>query len=88
LLDIASFGAMGHKPNRNEGEGSKSADKKYRDAATDYARHHDTLKRGASAERDVEKHRSEYERAEREGRSHSAGDLPDDITGRDFDRKR
>ncbi|HWE25254.1 MAG TPA: hypothetical protein VG496_15055 [Myxococcales bacterium] len=71
----------------NEGEGSKSADKKYREAATDFARRSDTLQRGIDAERDVENYRDDYERAEKAGKAHSAGDLESDISGKN-DRKR
>ena len=71
---------------KNEGEGSKSADKKYRDEATDFARRTDTLQTGLQAEREVEGSKAEYEKAERDGRSHSAGDLTEDVSGRDFNR--
>ena len=41
-------------PNQNEGEGSKTADKKYRDAASDFAKRTDTVQAGLEAEREVE----------------------------------
>lgn len=72
---------------KNEGEGSKSADKKYRDAATDFAKRTDTVQAGLDAEREVEQHKGEFERAEEEGRSHSKGELPDDVQGTDFDKR-
>ncbi len=72
---------------KNEGEGSKTADKKYRDEATDFARRTDTLEAGLQAEREVERSKGEYEKAERDGRSHSAGDLRDDVSGKDFDKE-
>ena len=72
---------------KNEGEGSKTADKKYRDEATDFARRTDTLQAGLQAEREVEGSKGEYEKAERDGRSHSAGDLRDDVSGKDFDKE-
>jgi hypothetical protein len=85
---------------KNEGEGSKTADKNYRQGATDYAKRTDTLQVGEQAEREAEKDKSQYEQAEREvekdksqyeqaeklGRSHSAGDLKDDLSGKDFDK--
>ena len=71
---------------KSEGEGSKTADKKYREAATDFARRTDTLQTGLEAEREVERSKGEYEKAERDGRSHSAGDLRDDVSGKDFDK--
>jgi hypothetical protein len=71
---------------RNEGEGSKSADKNYREAATDFARRHDTVQAGLDAEREVEQRRGEFEKAEQAGKSRSKGDLPDDVQGNDFDK--
>ena len=80
---------MDDKPRRdmNEGEGNKSADKKYREAASDFARRTDTLKSGLDAGREVENYRDEFDRAERAGRAHSAGDLRKDISGEDFEKK-
>jgi hypothetical protein len=71
----------------NEGEGSKTADKRYREAATDFAKRTDTLQQGRKAERDVENYRDEYERAEKAGKSHSAGDLDSDLSGKNDNRK-
>ena len=68
---------------RNEGEGNKTADKHYREAATDFAKKNDTAQAGLNAGREVEKDRDEFERAEKEGRRHSAGDLPKDLDGKD-----
>ncbi len=76
-----------NRGNGNEGEGSKSADKKYREAASDFAKRTDTVKAGLDAERDVEQRKDEFERAEQSGRSHSKGDLPDDVQGSDFDKR-
>jgi hypothetical protein len=67
---------------QNEGEGNKTADKQYRDRATEYAKKHDTKKEAIDAERDVENYRDDYERAERAGKSHSAGDTPNDLSGK------
>lgn len=72
---------------RNEGEGNKTADKQYREAATDFARRTDTLQTGLDAEREVEGRKSEFEKAEKAGRSHSAGELRKDLNGSDFDKK-
>jgi hypothetical protein len=77
---------MGDNKNRNEGEGSKSADKKYRNEATDFARRTDTLQSGQAAEREVEANKASYDQAEKLGRRHSAGDLKDDLSGDDFDK--
>jgi hypothetical protein len=70
----------------NEGEGNKTADKRYREAATDFAKRTDTLQRGIEAERDVENYRDEYDRAEKAGESHGAGDLGSDLSGKNDDR--
>jgi len=77
---------QGPNPGANEGEGSKTADKRYREAATDFAKRTDTLQRGRDAERDVENYRDEYDRAEKAGKSHSAGDLESDVSGKNDDR--
>ena len=71
---------------KNEGEGNKSADKKYREQATDFAKRTDTVQAGLEAERDVEQNKSDFDRAEKEGRSHSKGELPEDVAGSDFDK--
>jgi hypothetical protein len=65
--------------NKNEGEGSRSADRNYREGVER------TLKRGKVEEdaeraaRDVEASPDEYRDAEEEGKSRSAGDLPEDL---------
>ena len=71
---------------KNEGEGNKTADKKYREQATDFAKRNDTVQAGLEAERDVEQNKSDFDRAEKEGRSHSKGELPEDVAGSDFDK--
>ena len=71
---------------QNEGEGSKTADKKYRDGATSFAHRTDTLQKGLEAEREVETYKDEFDTAEKSGRSHSAGDLRSDVN--DFGKKK
>jgi hypothetical protein len=78
---------MDDKANRNEGEGSRSADVKYREAASDFARRADTAKAGLEAEREVEQRKGELEEAEQAGRARSKGDLESDLSGSGFDRK-
>ncbi|HET7786165.1 MAG TPA: hypothetical protein VIR81_01070 [Myxococcales bacterium] len=78
---------MDDERNRNEGEGSKTADKNYRDAATDFARRADTAKAGLEAEREMERRKGELEKAEQAGRARSKGDLEADLRGSDFDKK-
>ena len=63
----------------NEGEGSTSADKNYRQAATEFTKKGGTLEKGLQAERDVEASPNEYQQAERAGKAHSAGDLRADL---------
>jgi hypothetical protein len=72
--------------NQNEGEGSKTADKTYREAATDFAKRTDTVQAGLEAEREVEQHKGEFEEAEQAGRSHSKGELPHDLDASDFEK--
>jgi hypothetical protein len=64
---------------QNEGEGNKTADKQYREGATNFAHRTDTLQQGLEADREVQLNRPDFEQAEREGRSHSAGDLNKDL---------
>ena len=78
---------MSDEKSRNEGEGSKSADRQYREAATDFARRTDTVKAGEQAAREVEKDRAGYDQAEKAGRSHGKGELRKDLTGEDFNEK-
>lgn len=79
---------MDDNKNRNEGEGSKSADVKYREAATDFARRADTAKAGLDAERELEQRKGELEKAEQAGRARSKGDLQSDLTGKGFAGKK
>jgi hypothetical protein len=72
---------------QNEGEGSKTADKKYRESATDFAKRTDTVQAGLEAEREVEQRKDDFEKAEQAGRSHSKGELPADLDGSDFDKR-
>jgi hypothetical protein len=75
------------RPERNEGEGNKTADAQYRRGATDFAKRNDTMQKGLEAEREVENYRDEYDRAEQAGKSHSAGDLESDLEGQNDDRR-
>ena len=66
---------------QNEGEGSKTADKQYRDAATSFAKKGDALRQATQAEREVEANPREYADAEAAGRAHGPKDLKNDLTG-------
>ena len=63
----------------NEGEGSRSADRRYREGVKE------TVKRGhveddaERARRDVEANPEEFRRAEDEGRERSRGEAPGDL---------
>ena len=65
-----------------EGEGNKTADKQYREQASDYAKSGKVDAEARKAERDVEEHPEEYEKAVEEGKRHSAGDLEKDLRGK------
>jgi hypothetical protein len=63
----------------NEGEGNKTADKQYREAATKFA-HSGKVEEGAKeASRAVDEDSEELERAGEESRKPSAGDLKKDL---------
>jgi|GEM_PF-2055111 len=75
---------------QNEGEGSGSADKKYREGATGFAKENspDAIeKKGLDADREVAMYRDEYDKAEKEGRSHSAGEAPKDLDPQSWQKK-
>jgi hypothetical protein len=87
LRRVVNLSAMDeNQRDKNEGEGSKTADKRYREQATDFAKRTDTEQAGLEAEREVERQKSDFDRAEKEGRSHSKGELPEDVAGSDFDK--
>jgi hypothetical protein len=68
-----------------EGEGNKTADKRYRDGATGFSRTGEAMNKGLEAERDLEKNPEEYRRAEERGRAPSRGaeDLESDLSDKD-----
>ncbi len=72
---------------QNEGEGSTTADKTYREGATRFAKTTDTLEKGLEAGRDVEMYKDDFDSAEKAGRSHSAGDLPNELSKDSGNRK-
>ncbi len=75
---------------QNEGEGSTSADKEYREGATGFAKKNDPAeleKKGLDADREVAMYRDEFEKAEKAGRSHSAGDDPKDLGSSNWQKK-
>ena len=59
-----------------EGEGSRSADRQYREGVKRFLNEQDPAQLGEEAERDVGEHPEEYRAAEEAGRSRSAGEDP------------
>jgi hypothetical protein len=68
------------KAGENEGEGAKTADKQYREAATKLAKSGEAMKKALEAEREIEQDPRPYAEAERAGRAHSAGELRMDLS--------
>jgi hypothetical protein len=60
----------------NEGEGSRTADKQYRDGVKRFLNEQDPAQLAEEAARDVEASPGEYRAAEEAGRSRSAGEDP------------
>jgi Fur family iron response transcriptional regulator len=70
------------KKNANEGEGSRSADRRYREGVKETVRRGHVEEDAERARRDVDARPDEYRDAEREGRSRSAGEAPGDLEKR------
>jgi hypothetical protein len=68
---------------KNEGEGSRSADERYRERTQEYLRKGSVEEDASRAAADVERTPEEYRRAEEEGKRRSAGDLPEDLSATD-----
>lgn len=64
---------------QNEGEGSRTADREYRQGVQETLRKGHVEEDAERARRDVEARPEEYRRAEEEGRSRSAGEAPGDL---------
>jgi hypothetical protein len=65
--------------NRNEGEGSRTAADRYRRGVEEHLRRGKVEEEAERAARDLDEDREELRRAEEEGKSRSAGDLPSDL---------
>jgi hypothetical protein len=63
----------------NEGEGSRSADQRYREGVRQTVRRGRVDEDAERAKRDVEASPEEYRKAEQEGRRPSAGEAPGDL---------
>jgi len=62
----------------NEGEGSRSADQRYRADLEKHLEKGHVQEEAEKARKDVESSPEEYRRAEDEGKRHSAGEAPGD----------
>jgi hypothetical protein len=58
----------------NEGEGSKSADRSYRNDVDEFLKENDPSQLARNAAADIERDPGTYEQAEQEGKRRSAGD--------------
>lgn len=67
------------RTDENEGEGSRTADRRYREGVERTVRKGDVEKDADRARRDVEGSPDEFRRAEDEGRQRSAGEAPGDL---------
>jgi hypothetical protein len=61
----------------NEGEGSKTADRNYREHVREFEEEHDVEALGRAARRDIERDPQGYRAAEQEGRRHIAEEDPE-----------
>jgi len=62
----------------NEGEGSKSADRSYRENVDEFLKENDPSKLARNAAADIERDPGSYEEAEVEGKRRSAGENEND----------
>jgi hypothetical protein len=60
------------EPQPNEGEGNKTADRRYRKHVREFEEQHDVEALGRSAEREIERDPDAYRAAEKEGKRHMA----------------
>ena len=63
----------------NEGEGSRTADRRYREGIAEHLRKADVEEEAERAARDVDANPEEFRRAEEEGKKRSAGEAPGDL---------
>ncbi len=62
-----------------EGEGSRTADQRYRKGLEEHLRRGDVEEEAERAAKDLDEHPDELRRAEEEGKRRSAGDLESDL---------
>jgi hypothetical protein len=63
----------------NEGEGIRTADRRYREGISEHLRKGNVEEEAERAARDVEANPEEFRRAEDEGKRRSAGEAPGDL---------
>lgn len=63
----------------NEGEGSRTAARRYNEGLQEHVKKADVQEEADRALSDVEKDPEAYRRAEEEGKRHSAGEAPGDL---------
>jgi hypothetical protein len=66
---------------QNEGEGSRTADRRYREGVEEHLRRADVEEEAERASKELDERPDELRRAEEEGKRRSAGDLPSDLEG-------
>jgi hypothetical protein len=69
----------GHASPMNEGEGNRTADRNYRKGVEKTVREGHAEQDAEQARREVDANPEEFERAEKEGRSRTAGEAPGDL---------
>ncbi len=62
-----------------EGEGSRTADRSYREGLEEHLRRGNVGEEAERASKDLDEHPDELRRAEEEGKKRSAGDLESDL---------
>jgi hypothetical protein len=62
-----------------EGEGSRTADRRYREGVEEHLKKGKVEEEAERAARSLDEHPEELRRAEEEGKARSAGDLPSDL---------
>jgi hypothetical protein len=67
------------KGGQNEGEGSRTAARAYREGVEEHLRRSDVEEEAERAAKELDENPDELRRAEEEGKRRSAGDLPEDL---------
>jgi hypothetical protein len=73
------MGDRERKGSENEGEGSRTADRRYREGVEEHLRKGKVEEEAERAAQALDERPEELRRAEEEGKARSAGDLPSDL---------